>query len=425
MIKKTLFVAFLIFLQSIFSQNEIASSISTTQIEEKTATINDSLIKIRRDLHKYPELAGNEKRTSEKVAAYLEALGLEVHKNIGGYGVVGVLQGRDGGKKIAWRADMDALSSTAPDPVEFKSENKGIRHICGHDVHTTIGLGIANVLSSLKEDWAGTMYFIFQPSEENYQGAQEMLSDGIMEIIDPDEIYALHVTAFPQGYTAVKAQNPYSFTNRLDVIYKTTKDLDEITEFTKKLVKNHVRIPADARFSDYNSLGDPEVGIASAQTIFTDYLTLASDFKVEENPENLKISVYVNSSNKKQLDSLLSDLKLTIKKSKFANTLEQVIYTNKKGTVVNDEALTAKAIESISKAYGKSKIIPLYGVIPGNVGDDFSYFQDEIPGVYFFLGGSNFEKGIIANPHAPNFMVDEACIQTGVELFSSFLLDRL
>src|SRR6056297_3765452 len=120
-------------------------------VQNRTDEIFDSLVNIRRDFHKYPELSELEKRTSTKVASYLESLGLEVIKGIGGYGVVGILNTGRPGKHIAWRADIDAIATDIPDVVDFSSKNEGIRHICGHDVHTTVGIGIADVLVSLKE----------------------------------------------------------------------------------------------------------------------------------------------------------------------------------------------------------------------------------------------------------------------------------
>ena len=129
--------------------------------------IFDELVAIRNDLHDHPELAGEEKRTSKIVEDYLLDLGLEVKTGIGGYGVVGILNSTKQGKKIAWRADMDAALHVFDNKLNHKPQ---VAHICGHDVHTSIGLGIANVLSKCKDDIEGTVYFIFQPSEESFQG---------------------------------------------------------------------------------------------------------------------------------------------------------------------------------------------------------------------------------------------------------------
>ncbi|MFC4222244.1 M20 metallopeptidase family protein, partial [Flagellimonas marina] len=129
------------------------------KIEKETEAIHGSLVQLRRHFHQYPELAGNEKRTSKVIAEYLSSLGLEVKTGVAGYGIIGILKGGTEGKNIAWRADMDALPNNFPDDVTFKSKNKGIQHGCGHDVHMAIGLGIAEILSKNKESISGTVYF--------------------------------------------------------------------------------------------------------------------------------------------------------------------------------------------------------------------------------------------------------------------------
>ena len=423
--KIPLLLIFLFYVFACFAQETADPSDIHQFIEQQSDIIIDSLVKIRRDLHMYPELSGQEERTAEKIEDYLLSLGLEVKTNIGGYGVVGILKGNGNGKKVAWRADMDALPSDAPDVVDFESKNQGVRHICGHDVHTTIALGIANLLTSQKEKLDGTVYFIFQPAEETYQGAQAMIDDGLFDLIKPNEIYALHVTAFPEGVVATKAQNPYSHTNRVEVSYKLSEKKAAAIDFTKDLITGFQSVEPNSPFRKYENLGDPDIGLENPKTIFKNYITVDSNFDVQEKDDQLLISTTVNSSNKKQLDSLLNSLKKSISDSKYADGFISVEYTYEKATVMNDEMLTEQTTESIADIYGESTVIPLYGILPGDIGDDFAYFQNKIPGVYFFLGGSNFEKGLIADPHSPSFAVDEDCIRTGVQFFSSMIVERL
>ncbi|MGB3143249.1 MAG: amidohydrolase, partial [Maribacter sp.] len=165
---------------------EVEVSSKPTAVESRTGEIFERLVAFRRDIHRHPELGGEEKRTAEKIREYLTSLGLEVKTGIGGHGVVGILRGGKDGRKIAWRADMDALASNSRDVVAFQSSNPGVRHICGHDVHVAIALGIADVLVSLKNQINGTIYFVFQPSEENVRGAKAMMDDGLFEMIDPE-----------------------------------------------------------------------------------------------------------------------------------------------------------------------------------------------------------------------------------------------
>ena len=194
-----------------------------------------------------------------KVATYLEWLGLEVKTNIGGYGVLGILYTGKPGKKIAWRADIDAMASDIPDVVDFKSKNEGVRHICGHDVHTTVGLGIANVLASQKENLTGTVYFIFQPAEEKAKGAKMMIADGLFDMIKPDEIYALHVSPYPIGTIATKSANVFSHITAIDIEYELSNDQDSLVNFTKELMINAQTHRPNTKFWDFSNVINPRM----------------------------------------------------------------------------------------------------------------------------------------------------------------------
>jgi len=148
-------------------------------ISKKAEEIKEDVINTRRHLHMYPELSGEEKETSRFVAERLNALGLEVQTNVGGYGVVGILSGANPGATIAWRADMDACAIQEENDKPYKSRINGVMHACGHDAHTAIALGIAETLSSVKDYLCGTVKFIFQPYEEGTEGALRMIKDGV------------------------------------------------------------------------------------------------------------------------------------------------------------------------------------------------------------------------------------------------------
>jgi metal-dependent amidase/aminoacylase/carboxypeptidase family protein len=154
---------------------------------------------LRRDLHRHPELSGEEVRTARVVAEALRRAGLDVQTGIGGHGVVGMLTGGRPGPLVAYRADMDAVRSSDPDPVEFRSAVPGVRHICGHDVHVTIGLALASALASVKADLPGRVMFIFQPAEERATGARAMLDAGLFARDRPAAIFGLHVAPFDAG----------------------------------------------------------------------------------------------------------------------------------------------------------------------------------------------------------------------------------
>ncbi|MBQ7267873.1 MAG: amidohydrolase, partial [Synergistaceae bacterium] len=155
----------------------------------------NEIISWRRDIHSHPELSQNESRTSELAAKVLEGLGLEVTRNIGGHGVVGLLRGKNDGKTIALRADMDALPLNEETGLPYASQTQGVMHACGHDAHTAILLGAACALSEMKDRLSGNVKFIFQPAEELNPtgGAPGMIRDGVLENPHVDALLALHV----------------------------------------------------------------------------------------------------------------------------------------------------------------------------------------------------------------------------------------
>ncbi len=169
------------------------------RIAAHIGTSTPEWVAVRRDLHQHPELSGQEVRTAKVVADHLRRLGLDVRTGVGGHGVVGILTGGRPGPFVAYRADMDAVRSTAPDPVAFPSVVPGVRHICGHDMHVTIGLGLASALASVKHDLPGRVMFIFQPSEERATGARAMLDAGLFSAGKPDAIFGLHSAPFDAG----------------------------------------------------------------------------------------------------------------------------------------------------------------------------------------------------------------------------------
>ena len=156
----------------------------------------DELTALRRDLHAHPEIGFEEVRTSAIVAEHLERFGIEVHRGLGKTGVVGVLRGRPGPRRIGLRADMDALPITEETNLPYRSTHPGKMHACGHDGHTTMLVGAARYLAETR-DFDGTAVFVFQPAEEGLGGARAMIADGLFEKFPVDEIYALHNA--PQG----------------------------------------------------------------------------------------------------------------------------------------------------------------------------------------------------------------------------------
>ncbi|AGC77739.1 M20 metallopeptidase family protein [Nonlabens dokdonensis] len=393
------------------------------KIKEDTNSILDSLITIRRDLHQHPELAGKEKRTSQIIANYLTDLGLEVKTGIAGYGVIGILEGNPTGKKVAWRADMDAISSDFKDPVSFKSLYEGIQHGCGHDVHVAIGLGIAKVLSMNKESVDGTVYFIFQPEEESFKGAQNMVNSDFFTLLELDEIYALHITALPVGQITTKPNEVFAYQKRIQLNFDKGITEENISELYSK-IRNSISRVGEGTLPWKTELAfDPSLGITSPETIFNDYLFVEENFILDSTETEYQLKSFLYETRNSNLNKLLPQIENVIENSELSENYKEGFYIQENPTVLNDEALTTAAIKTLDSVYNTTAVAKSYGQIP-YFNDDFYYFQQKIPGVYFLLGGSNESKGITAMNHAPNFQVDEESIKIGVQVFSFLLIER-
>lgn len=393
-------------------------------IQKETDKIFNKLVNIRRHFHENPELAGKEKQTQEKIKKYLLDLGMDVQTDVYGHGVVGILKGDKKGKKIAWRSDMDALPNEYADAETFKSKVKGVQHGCGHDIHMAIGLGIAEVLAKNKKSLQGTVYFVFQPEEETFKGAKEMLNSGLLSKLNPDEIYGLHVTAIPAGQIMVKPYEMFAYQKKIRIQLKNGLSEEALNGLAKKISNSLFRTSSGSKPWEIQSIVDPTLGLTNPETIFKDYQFTDRKFNIYSKNNGAFLETYLYETNSFNLDKIIPAVQKVIEDNGYKDQLLSVSFVQENPTVVNDEKLTRSATEILQNLYGKNAVAPDYGQVPF-FNDDFSYFQQKIPGVYFFLGGSNFEKGMIAMNHSPNFQVDEESIRTGVKSFSSLIIERL
>ena len=409
---------------NLYSQKKASETLTHESIKLETDKIFDKLVEVRRHFHENPELAGKEKQTQEFIKQYLLGLGIEVKTDIYGYGIVGILKGAKKGKKIAWRAEMDALPNDFPDNIDFKSKVKGVQHGCGHDIHLAIALGIADVLAKNKQSLTGTVYFIFQPEEETFIGAKNMLDNNLLSKIKPDEIYGLHVTALPVGQIMVKPNEIFAYQKRIRLKFKNELSIEKVNELEKKIRNTLSRAKTDSKPWEIQNIVDPKIGLINPNTIFKDYLIIDENFTNYSENNELFLEANLYETNSTNLNEIIPKIKQVIETSNFKDKLLSVTFVQENPTVNNDKKLTGIAIKTLDGIYGKGFVVIDYGQVPF-FNDDFAFFQQKIPGVYFLLGGSNLEKGIIAMNHSPNFKVDEECIRIGVKSFSSLIKERL
>ena len=398
----------------------------TTQefVKLKTDKIFDKLVNIRRSFHENPELAGKEKQTQETIKRYLLDLGLQVETDIYGYGIVGILKGGKKGKRIGWRADMDALPNDFPDKTDFKSKTKGVQHGCGHDVHMAIALGIAEIFAKNKKSVKGTVYFIFQPEEETFTGAKNMVNSGLLSKIKLNEIYGLHVTALPVGQIMVKPNEMFAYQKKIRIKLKSKLSAEKVNDLTQNIRSFLSRANNNSKPWEIHNIGDPKSGLMNPGTIFADYLIMDDKFNTYSKNNEFFLEAYLYETESSNLKEIIPKIERLIAGSTYKDQLISVSFIQENPTVNNDKKLTDIAVKTLDNIYGKGFITANYGQVPF-FNDDFAYFQQKVPGVYFFLGGSNTEKGIFAMNHAPNFEVDEECIRKGVSSFSNLIFERL
>lgn len=393
------------------------------QINLTTDRIFNKLVQVRRDFHENPELAGKEVRTQEVIKKHLLSLGLKVQTDVYGKAVIGILEGSKKGKRVAWRADMDALPNSFTDKVDFPSKNEGVQHGCGHDIHMAIALGIAEVLTENRKAISGTVYFIFQPEEETFVGAKKMVENAKFAKLKLDEIYGLHVTALPVGQVMVKPNEVFAYQRRVQIRLSNALSEEKISDLTKKIDATLFRVASNSKPWELPLVVDPKVGLASPNTIFKDYL-ISEKFDHYTKNDTWHIEANLYETEFANLKNIISTISKVVESTGYTGQLQSISFTMENPTVKNDPQLTDFSIETLNRVYGNGFVARDYGQVPF-FNDDFAYFQQKVKGVYFLFGGSNFQKGVIAMNHAPDFEVDEECIRIGVRTFSSLLTESL
>jgi amidohydrolase len=393
------------------------------RIATATEALAPKLVEMRRDFHMHPELSNQEARTSGIVAERLRALGLEVTTRVAGHGVVALLKGAQPGPVVAIRADMDALPIQEARDVPYKFQVPGVMHACGHDVHTTIGLGTAEVLAGLRDRLRGTVKFIFQPSEENWPGglpagAAKMVQEGVLENPRPQAIFGLHVADQDVGNVAyvpsgdvMAALDDFTITIHGRMAHggmEPHKGVDAIvvaSECVMALQTIHSRRLAPMSQMTF-TLGTIHGG--SRRNI------IADEVKIEGTLRTLDPGV--RDMAKGAVREILAGV------TAAHGATFDLDFSVSVPMVHNERTLSDLSVASLRKAVGEAHVLldtPELG------SEDFAFYQQVIPGFFFELGVWNKAKGISAGVHTPDFDADEACLQVGVKAMSNLVVDFL
>jgi amidohydrolase len=393
------------------------------RIAEKIKNISKevfpSLVKLRRELHQYPELAFNEFKTSERIARELKKLGINFKKGIAKTGVVGVLNGNRKGKTLALRADMDALPVLEQTNFPYKSKNKGIMHACGHDVHMACLIGAAKILTRLKEELPGKVKFIFQPSEEVHPGgAKPMIEAGVLKNPDVSGIFALHCDpAIPIGKIGVREGPTMAQAEDFDITIigrgghgaRPHDGVDAIVVAAQVIqaLQTIVSRKINPLEPVVVSIGKMEGG--SARNIICDKVILKGTART------------LNKEVAKKIPGFLKEVISGI--TKGAGASFELNYYGGYPILINHPKATDLARRSIAKLFGKEAIFELKRPMMG--GEDFAYYLQKIPGSFLRLGIRNPKKDAIYPWHHPKFTVDEDAIKIGSAVLAGIAFDFL
>ena len=404
-------------------------------INQKSDALKNQVIAWRRDFHEHPELGNQEFRTAGIIAAHLKSLGLEVQEKVAITGVVGILRGAKPGPVVALRADMDALPVTERGNLPFKSkvevvyngQKTGVMHACGHDSHVAMLMAVAQILASEKANLAGTVKFIFQPSEEGVynekgekiiSGAELMVKEGVLENPKVDVIFGLHIEAQSDlGLIEYKPEATMAGVDQLDI-----------------------KVNGKQAHGAYPWAGvDPIV--ISSQIVLGLQTIVSRSVNISENPAVVTVGA-IHSGIRQNIIPESAHMIGTIRTFDQA---QRALVHRRINEIATNIALSGggKADVTIGTGYPVTynnpklveNMLPTLVGINGKEGvslihahmgaEDFSYFQEKVPGIFFFLGARPAGKKAteVAAHHTPDFYLDESQFQVGVKALSHLVVD--
>jgi len=382
---------------------------------------NLEIIKIRRFLHMNPELSNREYETAKLVGAKLISLGLEVKKEVAKTGVVALLRGSQQGATVGIRADMDALPIQELTDVPFKSLNPGVMHACGHDVHTSIALGTAMVLTGLKDKIKGNIKFIFQPAEEGPPpgeegGASLMIKERVLQEPSVGAIFGLHVWPEDLGKAYFIPGHMMASSDWFQIVIKGKsshgaqphKGVDSIALASNIVVSLQSVISRTTNPTDPAVLTIGKINGGTRSNIIAKKVILEGTVRT------------LSERNREKIPQLMENIVKGITHSFGAD----YTFNYRKGapSLYNHPELAKIMLPTLLKVLGEEHVKEL---APQMVAEDFSYYCQEIPGFYFFLGVKNPGQETVAPLHNPYFNPDEGSITLGIKIMCHLLLDCL
>lgn len=400
------------------------------------AAVNAQVLKWRRDFHQHPELGNREKRTAGIIAAELKKLGYEVRTGVAHTGVIGRLKGGRPGPRLAIRADIDALPVTEEVDLPFASkvrstyagQDVGVMHACGHDAHTAIALGVATALAGMKNELAGEVMFIFQPAEEGSPpgeegGAKLMLKEGLFRDWKPDAVLGLHVFyTLHAGKVGLREGPLLAGSDRFKI-----RVFGAQTHGAQPWRGVDPIVTAAAIVQQAQTIVSRQLDISKLPAVLT-FGMFNGGVRYNIIPEKVELEGTIRTFDAAMREDLFERLRRTaegVASAQGARVELEVPMPEVHNPVTrNDAALTRRLRPSLERAVGADNVVE---VPPNMVAEDFSYFADEVPGLYFFVGvvppGQDLAKA--APNHSPRFFLDEQSLDVGTRAMLQVAVDFL
>lgn len=401
------------------------------RIADAAKRVAPSVIACRRDIHEHPELGNRETRTAKLVADKLQSLGIEVKTGVAHTGVIGLLKGGKPGKVVALRADMDALPVTEQVDLPFASKVRttyngqevGVMHACGHDSHVAILLGVAEVLAGMRDELPGTVKFIFQPAEEGAPqgeegGAELMVKEGALDNPKVDAIYGLHVTSrFAVGEIAYKPEGMMAAVDsfKITVNGKQTHGAYPWLGVDPIVVASQIVL-------GLQTIPSRQLDSSLAPSIIT-VGAIHGGVRTNIIPDHVEMIGTIRSLDAKMRDEIHTRIKRTVESiAASAGATAEVTITTGYPITYNDPALTEASLAALKRSGGTVRLV---NAVLG--AEDFSFFQQKVPGLFYWIGTRPVNQTPEEAPsnHSPLFYVDESGLELGVRSLAISAVDFL
>ncbi|MFZ5878478.1 MAG: M20 metallopeptidase family protein [Chloroflexota bacterium] len=378
---------------------------------------------LRRDFHMHPELGFNEIRTGGIVAKELEALGMEVTKGVGKTGVVGLLEGAKPGPTLLVRFDMDALPITEETGAEYASHNTGVMHACGHDGHTAIGLTVAKMLHARRDQWAGTIKFVFQPAEETLGeeglgGAEMMIRDGVLDAPKPDYALSLHLwNEQPLGWLGVAAGPVMAGADEFKVRLIGRGGHGAIPQAAVDPIVAAAQIVTALQTIVARNVAPVETAVVTVATLHA-----GTAFNVI--PPDAELRGTIRSFEPSVREKVIRRFEEITRGIASAMGCQTEIEIKRVTPAVLNNGDAAARVQEAARAVLPESNLDTNGYITMGA-EDMAYMLERIPGCYFFVGSANHAKGLDYGHHHPKFDVDEEALPRAAALMAAAAMNFL